>query len=268
VVAVVRRQLGLRAVGHAGTLDPFATGLLVVLVGRATRLARFAEAARKQYAAEVRFGVATDTDDSTGSVIADREPTRWPTVGEMEAVLSRFVGRHPQRPPAYSAKHVAGRRSHQLAREGRPVELPAVMVDVHAITNTAWTPPVLRLQATVGKGTYLRALARDIGEAIGVPAHCSALRREAVGSFKVTEAIAPDEVRPGAVRSALAMVPDLMRVPLDAAARRDVGFGRSIAREDGSEQSVALVGSDGALVAVAEARGERWQPVVVLEPAA
>jgi tRNA pseudouridine55 synthase len=268
VVAVVRRQLGLRAVGHAGTLDPFATGLLVVLVGRATRLARFAEAAHKVYDAEVRFGIGTDTDDGTGAVIAEQEPATWPTRAEMDAQLAGFVGPLWQRPPAYSAKHVAGRRSHQLARQGVAVELPEVRVQVHALDCLEWAPPRLRLRATVGKGTYLRALARDLGATIGLPAHCSALRREAIGSFRVADAIGPQEVTRDAVRSPLAMVPDLSRLLLDDAARRDVGFGRSIARRDGGAEEVALVAADGSLVAVAEARGERWQPVVVLEPAA
>jgi tRNA pseudouridine55 synthase len=266
VVAVVRRNLRLRAVGHAGTLDPFATGLLVVMVGRATRLARFAEAAEKEYHAVIRFGAATDTDDATGRVIKQTDPPRWPDRASIEAVLPAFTGALRQRPPAYSAKHVAGERSHRLARAGKAVELQEVTVQVHALAAERWEPPDLHVRAVVGKGTYLRALARDVGEALGVPAHCAELRRERVGSFRVADAVAPEAADVTRLRPPLAMVPDLPRLTLDAASERDVGFGRRIARE-GGEGPVALVGAAGTLVAVAEADGDWWQPVVVLEPA-
>jgi tRNA pseudouridine55 synthase len=236
------------------------------MVGRATRLARFAEAAEKEYRAVVRFGAAMDTDDATGRVVAEAVPEAWPDRTTIDATLARFTGELRQRPPAYSAKHVAGERSHRLARAGRAVELPEVTVRVHALSCERWEPPELHLRAVVGKGTYLRALARDIGEALGVPAHCAELRRERVGSFRVADAIAPEAAGVAALRAPLAMVPELPRVPLDAGAERDVGFGRSIARDSG-ETTVALVGAAGTLVAIAEADGDRWQPVVVLEPA-
>ena len=126
VVAVVRRQLRTRSVGHAGTLDPFATGLLVVLIGRATRLARFVEAERKVYQAVVHFGVATDTDDGTGTMIATAEPAAWPTPAELERAAAELVGSQLQRPPAFSAKHVDGRRAYAMARAGEVVTLAPV----------------------------------------------------------------------------------------------------------------------------------------------
>lgn len=253
--------------GHAGTLDPFATGLLVVMVGRATRLARFAESARKRYRATVRFGTATDTDDGTGAVIAEAAPATWPTQHTIEAVLGRFTGTIRQRPPTYSAKHVAGERSHRLARRGEAVTLPEAEVTVHELRVTRWEPPELDLAATVGKGTYVRALARDIGVALEVPAHCAALRREAIGSLEVAEAIAPNEVTPAHVRSALAMVPDLPRVAVADDGRRELSFGRSIPGAGGEAGCAALAHGE-TLVAVAEAREDgRWHPVVVLEPA-
>lgn len=264
---MVRRRLGLRAVGHSGTLDPFATGLLVVMVGRATRLARFAEAARKRYRATVRFGTATDTDDGTGAVIAEATPEAWPSREALDAVLRRFTGAIRQRPPAYSAKHVAGERSHRLARRGEDVTLPEAEVMVHELRATRWEPPELDIEATVGKGTYLRALARDIGMALDVPAHCAALRREGVGSFDVTDAIAPDAVTPAHVRSALAMVPDLPRIAVDEAGRRELSFGRSIPRTS-DESGFAALAHGETLLAVGEPREDgRWHPVVVLEPA-
>lgn len=267
-MAVVRRNLGVRAVGHAGTLDPFATGLLVVLVGRATRLARFVESEVKRYAATVRFGTATDTDDATGTVVRRGEPTTWFGTDAIAATLGVFTGAQLQRPPAYSAKHVDGTRAHRLARQGTPVALPPTEVMVHALEVASWAPPDLRLWATVGKGTYLRALARDLGEHLGVPAHCAALRRESIGEFTVAEAIAPQEASTHALRPPLAMVPHLPQVALDDEAAHAVGFGRTVARESEVGPVAALVSPAGSLMAVATATGDGWQPTVVLEPAA
>jgi tRNA pseudouridine55 synthase len=267
-VAVVRRQLGTRAVGHAGTLDPFATGLLVVLVGRATRLARFVESESKRYEARFRFGSATDTDDGTGNVIASQPSGAWPSEAELDAALQRLTGLQEQRPPAYSAKHVAGRRSHELARAGVAVELPPVPVMVHALTRRGWEPPDLVVDAVVGKGTYVRALARDLGELVHVPAHCATLRRTSIGPFDVRDAVPPTEAQPQRVLTPAAMVSHLPHQLLDAAAVREVGFGRQVPRLVEADGPAALVADDGRLVAVATALEDRWQPVVVLEPAA
>lgn len=268
VVAVVRRQLQTRSVGHAGTLDPFATGLLVVLIGRATRLARFVEAERKVYQAVVHFGVATDTDDGTGVVIATADPAVWPTSAELERAAAALVGSQLQRPPAFSAKHVGGRRAYALARAGQVVTLPPVEVMVHRIELGEWAPPRLTLTATVGRGTYLRALARDLGEQLGLPAHCAELRRTAIGSFAVAEAVSPEGVSELALREPTAMIGTMPRVTVDAADRRDLGFGRSVAQREPMLGQAALLAEDGTLVAVALAAGDRWQPEVVLEPAA
>jgi tRNA pseudouridine55 synthase len=266
---VVRRTLGLRAVGHAGTLDPFATGLLVVLVGRATRLARFVESTRKGYDAVIRFGTATDTEDSTGTVIREAMPASWPDAAAIDATLAGHLGVRLQRPPVYSAKHVAGRRSHELARRGEAVELAPVPIEIAELVRRGWTPPDLRVHAVVGKGTYLRAVARDVGNALGIPAHCAELRRTVVGPFSVDEAVAPDAVVPTALRTPAAMLPHLASVTVDAAGVRELGFGRAVARERELEGPVAMLAEDGRLVAVAEGRDDgRWHPVVVLEPAA
>ncbi|HQW66755.1 MAG TPA: tRNA pseudouridine(55) synthase TruB [Gemmatimonadales bacterium] len=268
VVAVVRRQLGLRSVGHAGTLDPFATGLLVVLVGRATRLARFVEAERKVYQTTVEFGVATDTDDATGTVTAQLVPESWPTLQQLAHAASQLEGVQQQRPPAYSAKHVNGKRAYAMARAGEVVELPPVEVMVHALTLQDWSPPHLTLMATVGRGTYIRALARDLGTLVGLPAHCHALRRTAIGPFAVADAVAPEAVTAAVLRSPAAMVGSLPRLTVTAEERRDIGFGRAIAQREAGTGHVALLDAEGALLAVAVAHEGRWQPEVVLEPAA
>jgi tRNA pseudouridine55 synthase len=268
VVAVVRRQLGLRSVGHAGTLDPFATGLLVVLVGRATRLARFVEAEQKVYQTTVEFGVATDTDDATGTVTAQLIPEAWPTLPQLADAARQLEGVQQQRPPAYSAKHVNGKRAYAMARAGEVVELPPVEVMVHALTLQDWSPPRLELTATVGRGTYIRALARDLGTLVGLPAHCHALRRTAIGPFAVADAVAPEAVTAAVLRSPADMVGSLPRVTVTADERRDIGFGRAIAQRAAGTGHVALLNAEGVLLAVAVAHEGRWQPEVVLEPAA
>lgn len=267
MVAVVRRQLGTREVGHAGTLDPFATGLLVVLVGRATRLARFVEAMPKEYRAVVHFGRGTDTHDPTGVVTTERLPERWPELPELAALLSGFLGTRAQRPPAYSAKHVGGTRAHTLARRGEVVELPEVPVEIHSLDVVDWSPPNLTLDATVGRGTYLRALARDLGAVAGIPAHCAALRRTAIGPFTADDAIVPFEAGVERLRPPAAMVPMLPSEAVDRNGERELGFGRRVAQQGAHEGTGSLLGDDGRLLAIAEGRAGWWHPVVVLEPA-
>jgi len=267
-VAVVRKRLGTRSVGHAGTLDPFATGLLVVLVGRATRLARFIEGAEKCYDATVRLGVATETDDATGTVTREVTPAAWPTLEQVTSAASALTGRQLQVPPAYSAKHVDGTRSYALARAGRAVELAPVEVIVHALDVAGWIPPDLTLRARVGRGTYIRSLARDLGERLALPAHCAELRRTSIGPFRVQDAIAPDLVSAASLVPPAAMLQHLWSEVVGADAVREIGFGRAVTQQVPHDGTGALIAGDGRLVAVAEGRDGAWHPVVVLEPAA
>lgn len=267
VVARVRRVLRQRGVGHAGTLDPFATGLLVVLVGRATRLARFVEQQRKTYLAEAVLGVATDTDDATGTPLEGTAAAKvMPSAAEVGEALAALVGTHPQRPPAYSARRVAGERAYRLARRGAAVELPATPVTVHALDLLEWAPPVARFRTTVSAGTYIRAMARDLGDRLGMGAHLRALRREAIGNLRVEDAVsleALDAATP--LWPPLAMVPQLTQVALDADGVRRSAHGQVIPA-DGAEGQAALV-ADGRLIAVAEGDAMGWHPRVVLEAA-
>jgi tRNA pseudouridine55 synthase len=178
VVAAVRRAVRSRRVGHAGTLDPFATGLLVVAVGPVTRLLPWVVGEPKVYLATIRFGAATDTDDGTGTVIREapvpaalaHDPSDDASVRRaMEALTGPLM----QRPPAYSAKHVEGTRAYALARRGALVELPPVPVTVHGWEVVGQDGPDLQVRITCGGGTYIRALARDLGEALGSAAHCA-----------------------------------------------------------------------------------------------
>ncbi|MFL5449684.1 MAG: tRNA pseudouridine(55) synthase TruB, partial [Gemmatimonadales bacterium] len=201
VVHRVRRALQTRAAGHTGTLDPFASGLLVVLVGRATRLARFVEGQPKRYLATARLGIQTATDDLTGDVIAHFPHPESVSEVRLREELATFLGQHPQRPPAFSAKRVAGERSYRRARRGELMELAEVPVTVHDIELVEYRPPDLCFRAVVGPGTYVRALARDLGNQLGVGAHLTALRREAIGSLVVEDAVPLEQLGPAALLS-------------------------------------------------------------------
>ena len=194
VVAVVRKALGAKRVGHGGTLDPLATGLLPVLIGPATRFAdRFHEAA-KVYAALILFGTETATDDEEGEM--RREAAVPDLDGDaLDAVLAWFRGDILQSPPAFSAVKVAGRRAYHAARAGEDLVLEARPVRIERLEFASWRRPALRLLIVCGSGTYIRSLARDIGRACGSAAHLGALRRLAVGSLTVDDAVDPGDIR-------------------------------------------------------------------------
>lgn len=265
VVARVRRVRGLRSVGHTGTLDPFATGLLVILLGRATRLARFLTPLEKVYRATACLGVQTDTDDATGQVLAEAHPERWPDDNEVRQAMEELTGRRGQVPPAFSAKLVEGRRSHRLARAGKAVALEPVEVTVYRLECLAWAPPQLEFRATVSAGTYIRAIARDLGERLGVGGHLTALRRERIGHLAVEEAVPLADL--GAETPTLPLgrlLEHLPAVMLSDGEVADVRHGRSVQRED-TTGLARLEAPDGRLVGVAEAKAIGWHPVVVLE---
>ena len=194
VVATVRRRFRIKAVGHTGTLDPFATGLLVMVLGGATRLARFVEAERKVYLASARLGVATATDDLTGELLGGPWSGAWPDAGRVQVALAALEEQGTQRPPAFSAKSVDGVRSYARARRGEAVVLEPVPVVIERLALLTFEPPVVTFRATVGPGTYIRAIARDLGERLGTGAHLESLRREAVGRFEVSAAVPLDQL--------------------------------------------------------------------------
>jgi tRNA pseudouridine55 synthase len=268
VVQRVRRVLGIRGAGHTGTLDPFATGLLVVLLGRATRLARFVETQSKTYLATARLGIRTDTDDLTGRVMETSDAVGQLSEEQVAASLAGFLGTQPQRPPQYSAKHVGGERSYAKARRGELVELPEVTVTVRRIEVVEFKAPLLTFRAEVSAGTYIRAIARDLGQRLGVGAHVTVLRREAIGSLRVEDAVPLDELSPAAIMSARSVVGNLPTVELDQTERAAVVHGRAVedsgaAGQRDSGMAVALLG-DGELVAVARADNGWLYPSVVL----
>jgi tRNA pseudouridine55 synthase len=185
VVQHVRRIYGERSIGHLGTLDPFATGLLVLLIGRATRLATFLDTEPKVYDATMKFGSETDTDDLTGTVIRTAD---LPRESDVLSGLEKLTGRISQVPPAYSAKSVDGTRAYDAARRGEPLDLPAVDVTVHSWDVRELRGDTLSALITCSSGTYIRALARDLGRLASSAAHLSSLRRTRVGEFDVRDA--------------------------------------------------------------------------------
>ncbi|HVA58658.1 MAG TPA: tRNA pseudouridine(55) synthase TruB [Gemmatimonadaceae bacterium] len=261
VVSVARRAVGPSRVGHAGTLDPFATGLLVLLVGRGTRLIPYLDAEPKVYDATIRFGAATDTDDSTGRVMRE---SALPAPAAVDAALATMVGDLEQRPPAYSAKQVEGVRAYAAARRGRPLDLAPVTVRVHAWTVRERRDAELDVTVICGGGTYVRALARDLGEAVGSAAHLTALRRTRAGRFDVADAQTIDAVQRGEapLRPLLDAVAHFPAQPLDAEEGRLVAHGRPVPARIPGEWAALTV--DGALLAVAERHGDAWQPKVVI----
>jgi len=195
MVARVRRILGIKKVGHAGTLDPLARGVLVIGAGReGTKLLASEVAKEKEYLAEVTLGFISSTDDAEGEkAVVDNKTI--PDIGVVEKVVNNFIGEIMQIPPAFSAIKVAGQRAYKLARSGQQIELKARPVLVKEIEITDYYYPVLRLRVTTGPGVYIRSLARDIGQDLGVGGYLSDLERTRVGNFGVADCIDLDNLR-------------------------------------------------------------------------
>lgn len=259
VVAVARKALGTRKIGHTGTLDPFASGLLVLCVGRATRLAEYLTGLDKSYVAEARLGVATDSLDRDGEVVEERDGWQDLSREAVEEALSSFVGEIRQVPPQFSAKKVGGEAMHRKARRGESVALDPVPVTVHALDLLAMELPSITFAVRCSTGTYVRALARDVGERLGVGAHLTELRRTRVGDFSVDDALSMDDLAEvGRVASARVAPADALdhftRVELSVDEAQRVRHGQRV-RIRGHRGEVADAGSviavqDDQLVAV------------------
>ena len=225
VVTVVRRSLGVKKAGHAGTLDPFATGLLVLGIGRATRLLEYLAGMEKEYEATARLGVATDTQDPEGVVTAEDDCWTELTKDRIRTVAGEMVGRLLQSPPVYSAVKVGGVPAHRRVRRGENVELRPREVIVRALEVLRVDLPELRFRVACSSGTYVRSLGVELGERLGTACHLTALRRTRVGAFDVRDAAALEAVQGGATPrcaqvdavSALAHLPRLMVGPGEAA---------------------------------------------------
>jgi tRNA pseudouridine55 synthase len=259
VVSIVKRALGAAKAGHAGTLDPFATGLLLVCLGRATKLAGWLTGDDKSYRATVAFGAATDTDDSTGKEISRADASALTAAG-VDAALVPFRGPISQVPPDFSAIQKDGRRMYDLARRGERVEIEPRPVVVHELLLESFAAgPVAtaELSMRVSKGTYVRSLARDLGRALGIGAHLTALRRTASGPYEVSAAtpLATIKSSPTAA-SERCLAPDRVRLPmddlvLDAGEAGRVRHGVVPAREGLSDGPRRVVDAEGRILAIA-----------------
>lgn len=277
VVGRLRRTSGEKRIGHTGTLDPRATGLLPLVFGRATRLASRLTAHRKTYDADIQLGVATDTDDAEGVPIG--EPV--PVTADSEAIgraLAGFVGAIDQTPPRHSAKKIGGERAYEIARRDEPVTLAPVAVTVYAIESLGRDGDRIRLRVTASSGFYVRALARDLGIALGCGGHLAALRRTVVGRFQVESGLAladAERLGPAVAGRLLPMaeaLSDLPAVALTEAGLLRVRHGNAAGPEhlDGrglpppSVGEIRLLGPGGELVALANSRGGLLHPVLVV----
>jgi tRNA pseudouridine55 synthase len=270
VVAIVRSLLNEQRVGHAGTLDPMATGLLVLAVGPSTRLLRFAQSETKRYSGVVTLGVATDSLDADGVVLERREVPPL-TIEGVNDVARMMLGTQWQVPPMVSALKVNGRRLHALAREGVVVERPPREITVEAIsleplaTANEWS-----FDVTCSVGTYVRVLLADLALQLDTVGHLSALRRVASGTHHVDEALTLEELKSRVQNGTKVLLPprafvtqlDTVVVSRDEATR--LRQGQRVNLATASDEEIAALSDGGALVAVLRRRGESWQPVVVM----
>ncbi len=271
VVQRVRRLCGVRKVGHLGTLDPFATGLLPVCVGEATKLVPYLGGADKTYLAHLKLGEETDTLDSTGKVVAKSE--KLPAVQDIYQAAALFLGEIEQTPPLYSAVHYRGERLYRMARRGEAVEVPPRRVVIHCLEIEAVALPWVTIRVVSSPGTYVRALAADLGKVLGCGAHLVGLRRLAVGAFRVEEALPmcvldnPENLPLlwGGIIPLAQCLPEAKAVRVGAGDLRRLRQGQVVpAPPNGFEERelVRVVVDDG-LAALAEVRQGRNQKVLV-----
>jgi tRNA pseudouridine55 synthase len=274
VVDLVARLVRRIKVGHAGTLDPLASGVLIVCLGSATRLIESIQRMPKTYRTVIRLGARSDTLDAAGRFVEVESPD-VPTEEEVRRAIAAQVGGILQRPPDYSALKIKGRRAYELARSGRRVGLPPRLVRVDRVELAAYAWPRLELEIDCGAGTYIRAIARDLGETLGCGGLIETLVRTRIGPFTLDRSVDPDTLTPGSLpdhlRPSIEAVPDLPRVILDESQLAAVTQGRAL---DASSVpvptlppgEVALLGPDGSLIAIAQADIDRGtiQPRKVL----
>ncbi|HEX4941991.1 MAG TPA: tRNA pseudouridine(55) synthase TruB [Actinomycetota bacterium] len=259
VVDSVRRTLATRKVGHAGTLDPMATGLLVIGVGRATRLLRFLGDLLKTYEGTLRLGVETDTLDVDGEVVR-RSPVDL-TEGQLAEAMHGMVGESLQSPPAYSAVKVGGRKLYEAARAGERLEARPRPIRVEAFELLSFEPPDARFRVVCSGGTYVRVLAADVGGAVSTGAYLTTLRRTAIGPYRVEDAATPDSLGdPFPIEVAVGHLP---RLDLDADEAEAASHGRPLGPAD-IEGPYGVFGPDGRLIGVYEDDGPKARPQVIL----
>ena len=253
VVNRVQRIVRPVKTGHAGTLDPLATGVLIVPVGRATRLTEYIHTVSKTYVAKFELGKTSDTEDSEGDVKL-HEVDHIPENRVVERVVAGFLGKQQQRPPVYSALRVNGKRAYQLARQGEQVELAPREIDIFQIAVRHYEYPELIVEVECSSGTYIRSLGRDIGELLNTGAVMTALERTAIGSWTVAEAVAPDFDTPQDVNNSLLNPVPLLgnyeQLVLNEQQQGELMHGRRISLQDSDAEEVLGISQDGELLTV------------------
>ncbi|HEX2988835.1 MAG TPA: tRNA pseudouridine(55) synthase TruB [Chloroflexota bacterium] len=272
VVQLVRKLSGTRRVGHSGTLDPAATGVLVVAVGKATRLVDYLGDQDKSYCGDIVLGAATNTDDAEGSVLYARDPSGI-LLSDVSASLSGFLGEIEQLPPQFSAVKLAGQKAYEIARRGGEAKLTPRRVTIKGLAVVDWKPPTLSVVVHCSKGTYIRSLARDLGERLGVGAHLGALVRLTNGPFDCGDAVGVEELRFAAEFGYLG---DMLWPPDLAVAHRPalivseqhamdmLGGRRWRASSPTFEGPLRVYSEDGSFLGLAELQEGAWQPKLVL----
>jgi tRNA pseudouridine55 synthase len=275
IVGRARRVFGLRRIGHIGTLDPFATGVLPLCLGKATRLARFLGEGQKVYRAMVRLGFATSTDDLTGVALSEPREVRL-REEDVSRALQKLVGTHDQIPPAFSARRVKGRRLYELARRGEAVPRTSRPVTIFGIDLVGMGKDALELEVRCSPGTYVRALARDLGEALGVGGHLSALRRTHSGSFSLRQAVFGDALEHGRDRLVPMgeLLPQLPAVRVGPRGRELVCHGRDVGSDaitegvpEATVERVRILDATGDLLALAVPRASSPPGAPAVAPA-
>jgi tRNA pseudouridine55 synthase len=273
VVQLVRKLAGTRRVGHSGTLDPAATGVLVVAVGRATRLVDYLGGRDKSYCGDIVLGAATSTDDAEGNVLYARDPSGVGLTDVAEA-LSKFLGEIEQLPPQFSAVKLDGQKAYEIARRGGEAKLTPRKVTMKGIVVVAWEPPVVSVVVRCSKGTYIRSLARDLGESLGVGAHLGALVRLTNGPFDCGDATGVEELRLAAEYGYFGdllwppdvAVSDRPALVVSGAHAEDMVGGRRWPATSfpGGDGTVRVYSEDGDFLGLAELQEGDWQPKLVL----
>lgn len=269
VVQIIRRGTGIRRAGHTGTLDPRASGVLVILIGPAVRLSEFVSASDKRYQATIRLGSSTDTYDGDGQITSTSEIGDI-SEDEFDEVLQTFVGEMEQVPPPYSAVKVKGRKAYEIARKGEEVELEPRMVNVYSLEILEWAPPEAVIDVYCSSGTYVRSLANDLGKALGSGAHLVGLRRTKSGRFTLRDAVQLRRLQEAFdagdwyrfLIPAAEALSDWPMIELDADAMELVRHGHRIPAEAGAKGWARGVSQQGDLVALLEVNEEslEWQP--------
>ena len=227
VVAKMRNNFNIKKVGHTGTLDPMARGVLVLCLGKATKLIEYMVKDEKEYFAEITLGANSNTDDAEGEIVAVKDPKK-PTQEEIENTLEQFMGTIDQIPPQFSAKKIKGQKAYELARKGKTVDLKPVKITIHSIKLVEYKWPIIKVHIHCGSGTYVRAIARDIGKKLECGGHLSLITRTRVGPYALDQACILEAVNEGSIQPLSSALQHLPAYPLNEQEFQQLKSGRPI----------------------------------------